>query len=186
MGAEELPEISVMASGCLGLISFPRLPGRVMLEEIDERYPRLISTLRAHPGIGFVFVRSQEHGAVALGAGGAHYLDADRVEGEDPLAPYGENAPAHVLRTDRFANCPDLMVNSTYWPETEEVAAFEELCGSHGGMGGTQMFPFALVPAGVSLPEELVVGPAELHAWLRRWLAELGQEAYGRRRLACG
>jgi hypothetical protein len=70
--AEELPEISVMASGCLGLISFPRLPGRVTLEEIDERYPRLISTLRGHPGIGFVFVRSQGQGAVALGAGGAH------------------------------------------------------------------------------------------------------------------
>jgi uncharacterized membrane protein YvlD (DUF360 family) len=176
--AEELPEISVMASGCLGLISFPRLPGRVTLEEIDARYPRLIPALRGHPGIGFVFIRSQEHGAVAFGAGGAHYLDEDRVEGDDPLAPFGRNAPAHVRRTDRFSNCPDLIVNSAYWPETEEVAAFEELCGSHGGMGGTQMFPFALVPTGVSFPDELVVGPGELHVWLRRWLAELGHDAY--------
>lgn len=36
----ELPELSVMASGCLGLVSFPRLPGRVTLERIEERYPR--------------------------------------------------------------------------------------------------------------------------------------------------
>src|SRR4029079_13545979 len=30
----ELPEVAVMASGCLGLISFPREPGRMTLEEI--------------------------------------------------------------------------------------------------------------------------------------------------------
>ena len=38
--AEELPELSVMASGCLGLITFPREPGRVTLERIEERWPR--------------------------------------------------------------------------------------------------------------------------------------------------
>ena len=37
---EALPELSVMASGSLGLISFPREPGRVTLERIDELYPR--------------------------------------------------------------------------------------------------------------------------------------------------
>src|SRR6185436_1717477 len=37
----ELPELSVMASGCLGLISFPREPGRVSLERIEALYPRL-------------------------------------------------------------------------------------------------------------------------------------------------
>ena len=35
----ELPEISVMASGCLGLITFPRLPGRVTHEQIDAALP---------------------------------------------------------------------------------------------------------------------------------------------------
>ena len=39
-GDDELPELSVMASGCLGLISFPREPGRVTLERIEELYPR--------------------------------------------------------------------------------------------------------------------------------------------------
>src|SRR6478752_6351610 len=37
----ELPELSVMASGCLGLISFPREPGRVTRERIETLYPRL-------------------------------------------------------------------------------------------------------------------------------------------------
>ena len=70
------------------------------------------------------------------------------------------------------------MVNSTYWPDTGEVAAFEELVGSHGGLGGTQSFAFALVPESWPLPEEPIVGAAALHAWFRRRLAAVGHEAY--------
>jgi hypothetical protein len=176
-----LPELSIMASGCLGLISFPRIPGRATLEDISEQYPRLIPALREHDGIGFVFVRSKADGPVVLGASGVHYLDSGRVEGEDPLAPFGKTAAGHVKRTDGFRNCPDIMINSTYWPETGEVAAFEELCGSHGGLGGTQMFPFVLVPSDVTVPDEHVVGPGNLHRWLRRWLTELGHEGYDER-----
>ena len=152
--------------------------GRVTREWIDERYPRLIPALQAHPGIGFVLVRSEADGAIAIGAAGTHYLDQDRVEGEDPLAPFGPNAAKHVKRSDGFAHCGDLMINSTFWAETDEVAAFEELVGSHGGMGGEQAFPFALVPSELQLPDEPIVGPGEMHLQLRRWLADLGQEDY--------
>ncbi len=175
-----LPEVVVMASGCLGLISFPRLPGRVTLEQIRERYPALLTTLRQHPGIGFVHVRSEAEGAVVLGADGTRWLEGEnpRVEGVDPLASFGPNAAAHVLRTDRFAHCPDVLVNSTYWAETDEVAAFEELVGSHGGLGGGQAYPFAVVPAGWERPDGEIVGAEALHRWLRRWLADLGHEAF--------
>ena len=78
---------------------------------------------------------------MAIGAGGTRFLDEDRVEGEDPLAPFGPNAADHLRRTDGFPHCADLMINSTYWPEFGEVAAFEELVGSHGGMGGTAELP---------------------------------------------
>jgi uncharacterized membrane protein YvlD (DUF360 family) len=172
------PEIVVMASGCLGLITLPREPGRVALERIDELYPGLVPSLRTHPGIGFLLVRSNEHGALAIGATGINYLDRDRIEGDDPLALFGPNAAAKVKRTDGFTHCPDIMVNSTYWPETGEVAAFEELVGSHGGMGGDQSFAFALAPSDFALPDTLVLGAGEMHRWLRRWLADLGQEAY--------
>jgi uncharacterized membrane protein YvlD (DUF360 family) len=174
----DLPEVVVMASGCLGLVSFPREPGRVTLERLAELHPELLATLCEHPGIGFVLVRSQEHGAVALGALGAHFLDSDRVEGEDPLEPFGPNAAAHVLRTDGFDHCPDLVINSTFWADTEEVAAFEELVGSHGGLGGTQSFPFVLFPSTLSYPDERVVGAETMHHVLRGWLAELGHDAY--------
>jgi uncharacterized membrane protein YvlD (DUF360 family) len=174
---DELPEIVVMASGCLGLISFPREPGRVTLERLEERYPRLVQALRDHAGVGFLLVRSKQRGALAIGARGINYLDEQRVEGDDPLAPFGPNSARHVRRTDGFAHCPDIVVNSTYWDDTDEIAAFEQLVGSHGGMGGAQSFPFVLHPTALEMPAG-VVGPEAVHRHLRRWLVQLGHTDY--------
>ena len=144
-----MPELSVMASGCLGLVSFPREPGRVTLEQIEAKWPALLPALREHPGVGFLLVRSERDGAVVLGPQGSASSTSDRVEGEDPLAGFPPNAARHIRRTDGFPHCPDIVVNSTYWAETDEVAAFEELVGSHGGMGGGQSWPFAHGALGV-------------------------------------
>jgi hypothetical protein len=100
------------------------------------------------------------------------------VVGEDPLAPFGPNAASHVRRTDSFPHCPDLVVNSTYWADSDEVAAFEELVGSHGGMGGEQSHPFVLFPGEWRRPDEPVVGAETLHRQMRAWLADLGHETY--------
>ena len=174
-----IPELSVMASGCLGLISFPREAGRVTLEWIQENHPRLVGALRDHPGIGFVLVRSERDGALAVGARGTHHLDTGVVEGEDPLTPFGPHAADHLRRTDSFPHCADVMVNSTYWEDSEEVAAFEELVGSHGGMGGPQSRPFVCFPADLPWPSEPVVGAERVHRLFRAWLSALGQDAYG-------
>lgn len=176
---DDVPEISVMASGCLGLVTFPRLPGRVTLEQIQDRFPDLLPTLTGHEGIGFVLVRSQADGPVVLGARGRHLLATGEIEGEDPLAPFGPNAARHVARTDGFSRCPDLVLNSTYWAETDDVAAFEELVGSHGGMGGEQSYPFVLAPEGLEMPPG-VVGAEQVHHVFRGWLASLGHEAFAR------
>jgi hypothetical protein len=175
---DALPEVVTLASGNLGLISFPRIPHRVTLEELETTYPALLPALLAHPGVAFALVRSSERGAVVLGKGGTHYLDEGRVEGDDPLAPFGANAAAKAKRTDGFPHVADLMVNSTYWPDLGEVAAFEELVGSHGGMGGPQQYPFFLVPNEFALPDELLLGPGTVHRWMRRWLVDVGQDAY--------
>jgi uncharacterized membrane protein YvlD (DUF360 family) len=169
------PEVVVMASGCLGLISFPREPGRLSLERIAALYPQLVDGLRHHPGIGFLLVRSENHGALVIGAEGIHYLDEGRVEGRDPLEPFGPTAAAKVRRTDSFEHCPDIVLNSTYWPEEDEVAAFEELVGSHGGMGGSQSRPFVLYPSSWPMPSEPIFGAVAMHRQIRRWLVNLGQ-----------
>jgi uncharacterized membrane protein YvlD (DUF360 family) len=171
---KEIPEISVMASGCLGLITFPQIPGRVTNNQLMERYPALVDTLRNHPGIGFLMVDG-----VVYGPRGTRNVRAgEAAEGEDPLAPYGPNTAEHVKRTDSFPHCPDVVVNSTWWPEIEEVAAFEELVGSHGGLGGPQSYPFVLGPSKLRQPEGMVVGAEGMHRVLRGWLAQLGQDAY--------
>jgi uncharacterized membrane protein YvlD (DUF360 family) len=175
---DALPDLSVMASGNLGLISFPREPGRVTLERLEQLHPRLLPALRDHPGIAFAMVRSEVHGTLALGRGGTHHLASGHAEGDDPLAPFGPEAARHLRRTDSFPHCPDVVVNSTYWEETGEVAAFEELVGSHGGMGGTQSHPFVLHPAELPWPDEPVVGAEHVHRIMRGWLAALGHDGY--------
>jgi uncharacterized membrane protein YvlD (DUF360 family) len=174
-----LPEVSVMASGNLGLITFPRLPGRVTREQLDTAYPGLLDALRHHPGIGFVLVRGDDGVDVVLGPRGSRRLDEDgEIEGDDPLAPYGPRAALHVARTARFPHCPDILVNSAYWEQTDEVCAFEELVGSHGGLGGPQAHPFLLAPADLPLPDAEIVGAAHVHQVLRGWLVRLGHTAY--------
>jgi uncharacterized membrane protein YvlD (DUF360 family) len=173
-----LPEVVTLASGNLGLISFPRIPHRVSLEELEEHYPLVVPTLRDHPGVAFMLVRSREHGPVAIGKSGTHYLAVGKVDGKDPLEPFGPSAARKALRTDGFPHVADIMVNSTYWDDMEEVAAFEELVGSHGGMGGPQQYPFLLAPSGFALPEELLLGPGTVHRQLCKWLADVGQDAY--------
>ena len=137
-------QVVVLGSGNLGLISLMEEPRRLTLEEIDERHPRLIPALRAHPHVGWLLVRSSERGPVALGSAGAHYLADGAIEGEDPLAPFAPNAPRHLLRTDGFAHVADIMVGSFYDPDLEEGCAFEELISFHGGLGGPQTRPFIL------------------------------------------
>jgi hypothetical protein len=177
---QSAPEIVVLASGCLGLIYFPRHEARLTLEEIDALYPKLVAGLRDQPGIGFLLVRSQTQGALAIGANGTHQLVSGHVEGEDPLASFGPNAARHLKRTDSFDNVADIMVNAVYDAAADEVPAFEELVGSHGGMGGAQAFPFVLFPQEWPAPVEPVVGAEDMHRWMRRWLADLGQVDYAK------
>jgi uncharacterized membrane protein YvlD (DUF360 family) len=175
---DALPEVSVMASGNLGLITFPRLPGRVTRAAIDEHYPDLLRTLRDHAGIGFVVVRDTAGHDVVLGAAGEHDLATGVVDGVDPLAPFGPRAAQHVARTAAFGHCPDILINSAFWAQTAEVAAFEELVGSHGGLGGGQAHPFLLAPSSLPLPDEEIVGAAHVHQVLRGWLVQLGHPEY--------
>ncbi|MGA4876508.1 phage holin family protein [Streptomyces lydicamycinicus] len=166
----------VLASGNLGLVSFPDVPGRITREELDRRHPALLATLANHPGIGFLLVRSAVHGPVVLGpAGTEHHLDTGRVIGADPLAPFGEGAADAVRRTDRFPHVADLMVNSACDPATGAVHAFEEQIGSHGGLGGAQSHPFLLWPVELTPPApdgEPLTGAEQVHRVLRRWLEE--------------
>ncbi|MDF3143426.1 hypothetical protein PBV88_19590, partial [Streptomyces sp. T21Q-yed] len=166
----------VLASGNLGLVSFPDVPHRMTKEEIDARHPALLTTLANHPGVGFVLVRSEEHGGLVLGAYGAE-IPLDQLDDRPgPLEVFGPGAADAVRRTHSFPNAADIMVNSAYDPaDGGEVLAFEEQIGSHGGLGGAQGKPFLLSPLAFSAPVddgEDLVGAEQVHRVLRRWLGE--------------
>jgi uncharacterized membrane protein YvlD (DUF360 family) len=163
-------EAVVLVSGNLGLIYLPLIAERLTLEQIAETHPRLLDTLTAHPGIGFVMVRSQAQGALVIGGAGHRRLADDIVDGEDPLARFDPTAAEHLRRHDQFPHCPDILVNSMYDPGADEVAPFEEFMGSHGGLGGPQTRPFAVVPSDWSEPAGPIVGVNEMHEMLRGWL----------------
>ena len=170
-------EAIVMASGGLGLIYLPASPERLTVEQISEAHPRLLDTLAAHPGIGYVMVRSQEHGAFVLGGAGQRRLSDDAIEGDDPLANFDATAADHLRRHDNFPHCPDILVNCMYDPSTEEVAPFEEFMGSHGGLGGPQTKPFAVVPVEWSQPTATIVGVEAMHESLREWITQSQRSA---------
>ncbi|MEV5318769.1 phage holin family protein [Streptomyces sp. NPDC052687] len=166
----------VLASGNLGLVSFPDVPHRMSKEEIDERHPALLPTLANHPGIGFLLVRSEEHGGVVLGAHGVE-VPVDRLDDDHPgpLAPFGPGAAAAVRRTHSFPHAADIMINSACDPADGEVLAFEEQIGSHGGLGGAQNTAFLLSPLALSAPAPdgtAITGAEHVHRVLRRWLRE--------------
>jgi uncharacterized membrane protein YvlD (DUF360 family) len=168
--------IAVVGSGNLGLVWFTGYDHRLTVEELEALHPNLVATLAAHPGVGLLMVRSAEHGAVVFGPSGARYLDQDRVEGEDPTILFGEHTVLSLQREDAMVHAPDLLLLSQYDPEMGEVAAFEELIGSHGGLGGPQTEPFILHPIEWELDEPVPLGAPAIYRNLRRWLRDIGIE----------
>ena len=174
MVTEQTADLVVGPSGNLANVYFTAMSGRATLEEIDERHPGLVAGLAAHPGIGFVLVKTAALGSVAIGRAGVHHLADGRVDGEDPLAPFGPRTADHLRRIDAFAHVGDLLLNSSYDAELDEVAAFEELVGSHGGFGGPQTRPFVLAPTTLPFDDEPLVGAPAVHRQLVRWADALG------------
>jgi hypothetical protein len=163
----------VFGSGNLGLVYVRGEKQRLDRRALDLRFPGLVEGLARHPGVGFVVVTDVD-GPVALGNHGFHRILDGHVEGVDPLAPFGPNAPAFVKRVALRPEAPEIYVNSLVEPGTEEVAAFEGLVGCHGGLGGWQDRAFVVYPRDVPFPTETVLGADAMHVALRSILRHLG------------
>jgi hypothetical protein len=174
-GLPPLAPVLVVSSGNLALLYLTRVRERVNKAQIDREYPRLIPGLAAHPGIGLVVV--DDDGPVAYGELGSHRLLDGTVEGVDPLLPYGPHARGDLLRHSEAEHVGDLVLISAVDPVTHEVAAFEELVGSHGGLGGWQTDAMLVYPTEWQLTEEPLNGPDAMHRLLAGWLSMLGLRA---------
>ncbi|NQU38284.1 MAG: phage holin family protein [Actinobacteria bacterium] len=178
--AGDRPELVVVGSGNLGGVWFPREPGHLSLQAIEDRWPGLATGLAKHPGVSFIVVQTDTDGPVAIGAHGVHRLRTNEVDGVDPLAPFGPDIREDMLRVSTFDNAPDIYLNSMYDPMTDEVAAFEELVGCHGGAGGWQNRAILVYPSSFELNPELsdprgrLLSAEAVHQQMVEWLELLG------------
>ena len=136
-------------------------------------FPDLIPGIVNNPLIGFIVVKSSENGDLAIGKNGTYYLDTDEIEGENPLEGFGDNIVHHLKRNSSFKYTPDILVNSFYDVENDEVCAFEELVGSHGGVGGSQSEPFILYPSDWDVPDDEIVGAENIYRVLKTNLGNI-------------
>ncbi len=165
-------ELIVLAGGNMGMVYVP-VPQRLLLEEIEARWPALIPGLVAHPGVGFVSALSAT-GPVAIGEHGRRHLSTGVVDGVDPLLTFGDHAPAMLATATMMERAPELYVNSSFDLDTMDVAAFEPLVGCHGGLGGWQDRGFVLAPPHLFAPSDPIMGGDELHQHLVGILEALG------------
>jgi hypothetical protein len=168
-------DVVVIASGNLSMVYFTAFPGRMTREQMEAAYPGVLDALVAHPGIGFVTMCTEAHGVVVRGRGGTRYLDEDRVEGTDPLAPFGPLAAREVTRHAGLAHVGDLVLNSPLDAATDEVGAFEELVGNHGGLGGWQTKAVLVHPSAWPVDDAPLHGADAVHRQLVQWLRRAGQ-----------
>ena len=160
-------EVIVLASGNLAMIYLTQWHHRLTYEEINQLFPELISEIVKNEYIGFILVKSSERGDLAIGKKGTYYLDTNEIKGENPLEGFGDNIAQHLKRNSSFKYSPDILVNSFYDSENDEVCAFEELVGSHGGAGGSQSKPFILYPSGWKVPDEDIIGAESIYKILK-------------------
>ena len=153
--SEKTAQTIVLASGNLGLIYFTDWSSRMTYEQIEDAFPGLLNELAHHDGIGFIMVNSNIYGTIVLSNDSVFYLDREEYYGEHFLDKFGDNTIQKLKRTDNFEYVPDILVNSAYDEDFNEVHAFEELIGSHGGAGGNQQYPFILYPSNWTLEEEI-------------------------------
>ena len=160
-------QVTVLASGNLALIYLTQWDYRLSYEELMKLFPNFIPSILDNEYIGFIVVYSKEHGNLVLSKNGRYFLDIDKIEGENPLENYGEFAAEQIKRHCTFNHLPDILVNSFYDSKSDEVCAFEELIGSHGGIGGSQSKSFILYPSDWKMPDEDIIGAEKVYSHLK-------------------
>ncbi len=166
-------ELIVLASGNLGMIYLTQWNKRLTYEKMISMFPDLIPGIVNNEYVGFILVKSEKNGPMVIGSEGIYYLDTNKIEGKNPLEDFGKHAADHIRRSNSFKYTPDILVNSFYDKQTGEVCAFEELVGSHGGMGGTQTKPFILHPSDWNVPKEEIIGAENIYKILKSNANEL-------------
>ncbi len=167
----------IAASGSLAHLYLTQVPGRASLSTVEEHFPGLVNGLATHPQVGLVLARRDDGVLVAIGGSGWRAVTvggAGDGEGDDPLADYGPLAAADLTGLDARDHVGDLVLLGRYDRSLGEVVAFEELVGSHGGLGGWQTDALLIHPAGWDVPGGDHLTGLQVHEALLQRLRHLG------------
>ena len=174
--AAPLADVVVCSSGNLAHVYFTAESQKMTAEAIDKLYPGLIDGLANHPGIGALVVKSETGHPQLVGRRGRLDLSADLPDGSELATDYGPSAGENLLRLEGFPNAGDLILLGAFDRALGHVTGFEELIGSHGGLGGWQTEAFILCPARMTLAEDPPLGAPAIYRQLVAWRTQLQDE----------
>jgi uncharacterized membrane protein YvlD (DUF360 family) len=169
--------IVVCANGNLAHVYFTESPLRVTTEYVMLKHPTLLQYLVSHPGVGFVLTTNDAGEHLMMGREGMRRLQADVVEGVDPVRSFVSNRgdEALVLRALTelcgYPHAGDLIVNGRML-SSGIVVSFEEHRGTHGGLGGEQNEAFVIFPRRFRDTKRPLHSPAQMHDFLAALLAQ--------------
>ena len=152
-------DVVVSASGPLAHVYFNVSSRPLDLVETMLPYPHLLDRLLSKSGIGTIVARAGDQTIVLGHEGGMLVIgpDGETLEGQHPLAPFGDGAyaAAQLHRLAHFPHAGDLIALGAVEADGR-VVTFEKQVATHGGLGGTQDHPLIAWPPDCPLsPEEL-------------------------------
>jgi len=165
-------DVVVRDSGSLAHVYFNINPRALDLSDIALLYPRLLSSLLEHPGVGWVVGRQGDQ-VVVMNQGGTLTLGRlEHVEGYHPLAdlPEPDHAARQLKQLARYPHSGDLVLLGAL--RDGRVVTFEDQVASHGGLGGPQDYPFIIYPAEAVPSLDERDGPVALYEHFMRYQSE--------------
>jgi hypothetical protein len=167
-------DLAVVTGGSIAHVYVGRQPGGATIEEIEERFPRLVPLLERSPGVGLVVVRRSAQGPLVVHRGQRVRLRDEAALAR--LAPFRTVGPALLAGILRLViaseTAGDLVLYGAFAPAG--AVTFDPELGSHGGVHPDELDLFVIPPDGASLPAGNSLDPADLGDVLR---ARYGQTA---------
>jgi uncharacterized membrane protein YvlD (DUF360 family) len=163
--------VLVCPTGNLAHIYFTEHEEKLTFERLAELHPSLLEAFGEHPGIGLALMKKSRGELILLSNHGAMHLPDGRIEGVNPLLPYGDNETIRdsLLQLGEYPDSGDVILFGAALADGA-VVSFESQIGTHGGIGGEQTEAFLMHPAGTAWPRGGIKGPEDMHVFLKKAL----------------
>lgn len=161
----ESPRLKFISTGPVALLYLDGVDGPVTFEEWQTRFPKFLTELVQHQGVGFAMIRTRDGGARVGVAGEWFDLDDSAGMDEKGLHDFSSWLQGNRDTLHRWTNLPssgDALVFG-HCATSGRVYSYTYERGGHAGPSRLELTPFILVPQRVAhLWPELTDPGAEL------------------------